>query len=82
MIGHEEFLKSDDRFRYALLNRMQTDCDYYFGNGGRSANILWAKDEKKQIQAMKDLWNSFAEDGKPEWLTWDDILSYEAKMIG
>ena len=30
---------------------------------------------------MKKLYNSFAEDQKPEWLTWDNILHYEKLMV-
>ncbi|MDG3045521.1 hypothetical protein OE903_23190 [Bacillus sp. B6(2022)] len=30
---------------------------------------------------MKKLWNSFSIDDKPEWLTWEDILDLEVKMI-
>lgn len=29
---------------------------------------------------MKGIWNSFPEDGKPEWLTWEQIEAYEAEM--
>lgn len=78
---HDSILKSDDKFRYQLLSRMQMDCDYYLGNGGRSKRSLWAEDEKEQISVMKELWNSFADGDKPEWLTWDDILNYEAQMV-
>ena len=30
---------------------------------------------------MKKLWDSFPEDGKPEWLTMEKILSYEERML-
>ena len=43
-------------------------------------NCLWAGDEKSQIENMKALWNSFPEEDKPEWLTWEDILEYEKQM--
>jgi len=29
---------------------------------------------------MKFLWNDFMDEGKPEWLTWNDVLEYEKKM--
>lgn len=74
--------ESEPSFRYQLLDRMRLDCEYYLGNGGRSKNALWAEDEKSQIQTMKDIWNSFLDEDKPEWLTWEDILEYERKMIG
>ena len=30
---------------------------------------------------MKALWDSFPEDGKPEWLTMEQILNYEQEML-
>lgn len=76
----EWLLKQDERFRYQLLNRMQTDCNYYLSYGYGSANGLWAKNERDQIYYMKLLWNSFPSDKKPEWLTWEQVLEYEKKM--
>ena len=29
----DEILNKDERFRYMLLDRMRTDCEYYLGNG-------------------------------------------------
>lgn len=77
----QDILKADDRFRYMMLDRFRQDCEYYLNNGGRSSNVLWSKDEKQHIQNMKDLHNSFDKKDKPEWLTWEQILEYEARMI-
>jgi hypothetical protein len=77
----QEILKSSETFRYSLLSRMQSDCNYYLGYGNRYAKNLWAGDETEQILTMKLIWNSFSHDDKPEWLTWEDILNYETKMI-
>ena len=57
------------------------DCDYYLGHGGRNSKQLWANSEIEQIEAMKYIWNSFSENEKPEWLTWEEILNYEKDMI-
>ncbi|PFJ73265.1 LPD11 domain-containing protein [Bacillus cereus] len=81
MNRYEDILQSDEKFRYQLLSRLQMDCNYYLGYGNRGKNALWTKDEKEQIELMKELWKSFAESDKPEWLTWDDIKNYESKMI-
>jgi hypothetical protein len=81
MKGYEDILQSDEKFRYQLLSRLQMDCNYYLGYGNKGKNALWAKDEKEQIELMKELWKSFAEGDKPEWLTWDNIMNYESKMI-
>jgi hypothetical protein len=78
----ESILKGDKTFRYMMLSRFQSDCKYYLGNGNRNAeHALWAHDEKEHIQNMKDLYNTFEESEKPEWLTWEEILEYEKQMI-
>ncbi|MEK4049916.1 LPD11 domain-containing protein [Bacillus sp. FSL K6-2839] len=73
--------KSSATFRYQLLSRLKSDCEYYLGYGNRNKRSLWAEDEKSQIKTMKELWESFSTDEKPEWLTWDNILEYENRMI-
>lgn len=77
----KDILKSEKRFRYMMLDRMRQDCEYYLRIGG-SAKVLWAGDEKQHIQNMKDIWNSFDENDKPEWLTMEDIEQFEKLMIG
>jgi len=74
-------LKQGKDFRYQLLDRMRMDCEYYLGNGNRSSKHLWAENEKTQIENMKILWNSFAADEKPTWLSYEKILEYEKQMI-
>lgn len=55
----QEILSRPEEFRYQLLGRLQSDCNYYLGNGNRSADhALWAHDEAKQIETMKALWNT------------------------
>ena len=77
----ENWGRYEPRFRYMMLSRMKQDCDYYLSYGGRSANHLWADEEKAQIENMKALWRSFPDEDKPEWLTWEELLDYEKKMI-
>lgn len=77
---YEQLLASEERCRYQLLSRLQMDCNYYLNYGCRNTERLWAKNEKEQILFMKILWNSFSQEDKPEWLTWEDILEYETKM--
>ena len=74
---YEQYIQEkswDDRFRYMLLDRMRMDCDYFLGNGQIYGNHLWAGN-------MKALWESFPVDGKPEWLTMEQILNYEQEML-
>lgn len=68
-------------FEYQLLARLKADCDYYLGFGNRSTNRLWADNEREQIEKMKELYNDFPADEKPEWLTWEQILQYEKEMV-
>lgn len=70
-----------DKYKYALLDRMRQDCKYYLGYGNRNTKCLWAEDEAEHIENMKALWNSFPEDGKPEWLSMEDIESFEKEMV-
>ena len=68
-----------DKSNYMMLSRLKSDCDYYLGNGNRNPRNLWAGDEAKQIAKMRELYDKVPEE--PEWLTKEDIDSYEDKMI-
>ena len=74
-----EILQSDKKFRYQLLSRMQMDCEYYL-HTSKSAKHLWAGNIKDQITFMKEIYNSFQNNEKPDWLTWKNILSYEKQL--
>lgn len=73
-----DVLSRDDTFRYMMLDRLKTDCNYFLGNGNRNEKHLWAGDVDKQIKLMKDLYNSFEE--KPEWISMEDIENFEKQM--
>ena len=75
----EDWSKKEPRFCYMLLDRLRQDCEYYLRIGG-SANCLWADSEKEQIQTMIDIWNSFPDVDKPEWLTMEQINEFAQKM--
>lgn len=70
---------NDPSFNYQMLDRLRSDCDYYLGYGNRNVKALWAKDEKVQIDIMRALYDKVPE--SPEWLTKEQIDSYEQKMI-
>ncbi len=76
-----DILSSDSEFRYKLLDRLRSDCEYYLGYGNRHAKNLWAKSESDHISCMKALWESFGAGEKPEWLSMEKITEYETKMI-
>ena len=77
----EDILKHDLKFRYMLLSRLQSDCEYYLNYGGRNPNRLWAGDEAHQIEYMTRLYDSFKDEEKPMWLTMDKILEYRREMM-
>lgn len=79
--SNEDILRRGDEFRYQLLDRLKQDCEYFLGNGNRAEKHLWAGNVKDQIQTMKDLYNSFSDDMKPEWISLEDINNYEKEMI-
>lgn len=86
-IRNERYLSSlndpDLENRYALLDRMRSDCNYFLFQkelGLVDESVLWAKSVAGQIAIMKVLWESFPADSKPEWLTWDVILHFEQEM--
>ena len=70
----------DMSFRYQLLDRMRSDCEYFLGNGGGHDKYLWGGDVHSHVYFMRGLWNSFPNGYKPEWITFDDINSYEQRM--
>lgn len=66
------------RFEYQLLDRLRTDCEYFLGNGNRAERHLWAGNVDGQIAKMRELYDLLPE--KPEWLTEQEIDSYERRM--
>lgn len=81
IIGEEDEPTQEEKFNYMMLDRLKMDCNYYLGNGNRNKKRLWAGNEEDQINEMKKIYNSFEDNKKPEWLTWDDILNFENEMI-
>ena len=80
-IRYEKGGEIDDyKGSYMMLGRLQSDCDYYLSNGGRSERRLWAGSIDAQIEEMKRIWNSLPKEKKPEWLSMEDILKYERCM--
>lgn len=76
----EDWGKHKLETRYMFLSRMQQDCDYYFGNGCRHADNLWAKTEERHIACMKAIWNTFEPEERPEWISKGDIINYARRM--
>ena len=68
----------DEKFMYMLLGRMQSDCKFFLGFGGRYAPSLWAKEVTRHITIMLALWTALSE--KPTWCTYDNIIAYGIEM--
>lgn len=77
----EELVKQN-KPNYMLLSRLQEDCNYFLGNGNRHEKHLWAGNVQDHIAKMKELYNCFPEEIKPEWITMKDIEDYEKQMVG
>lgn len=77
----DSILKHSDEFKYQLLSRMQTDCNYFLGAGNRAEKFLWAGNVPEQIAYMRAIYNSFPDYKKPEWISLADIDEYEKKML-
>lgn len=75
----KSILQHDEKFRYQLLGRMRSDCNYFLG-GNRLDKFLWAGNVESQIAYMKALYNSFPDNKKPEWISLEDINNYEDAM--
>lgn len=78
--SQEGLISNEKKYQYMMLGRLKSDCEYYLGNGNRNSGCLHQKNENKQLEAMKAIWNSFNEEEKPEWLTWKEIIEYEKAM--
>lgn len=79
-IDTSEYTHKDSKFKYMLLDRLKQDCEYFLGNGNGAEKHLWAGNIDDQIKLMKDLYNSFSDNQKPEWISMEDIEKYEEEM--
>lgn len=73
----EEDMK-DNSFDYRMLGRLQSDCEYYLGFGGRCAKHLWAGNEEDQIREMMKIYSGLEE--KPVWIDEERIAKYAEEM--
>ena len=69
---------SSDSFKYQMLDRLKSDCEYFLGNGNKYPSSLYMKNVDDQIEAMERIWDLLKE--KPEWLTLEQIKELKNKM--
>ena len=67
------------RSTYMRLDRMRCDCHYHIGCA-RQHGCRPIEDTEAFIQEMKRLWNTLPANGKPEWLSMEDIDELGKKM--
>jgi len=78
----QEIVNSKDiKFKYMMLDRLRSDCEYYLGYGNKNKEKLWTHDEQEQIDFMIALYNSFNDDIKPQYITLEQIEEYRKKMV-
>lgn len=75
-----ELLRRDKSFRYQMLGRLKSDCEYYIGYGCGNKERLWTKSVSKQIYYMKALYYSFSGKYIPTWFHIGHIKELESKM--
>lgn len=68
----KDVLSRDTRFKYMLLNRLESDFD--------GAGRYWAGSAKEQIKYMVAIWKNLRI--KPEWLTFRELNTLSIKYTG
>lgn len=58
---------NEARFHYMMLARMQEDCKYFLGFGGRNPRALWVGEVARHIEIMRALYAILPE--TPEWIS-------------
>lgn len=81
IVCDEPFVRHPREMDYMMLDRLKADCDYFLGNGNGYEGHLYYKSVEEHCDEMEKLWNSFAEDEKPEWLTMEQIKEYREQML-
>ena len=77
----EPFVRHVKEEDYRLLSRLQTDCEYFLGNGNGHECHLYYDTVEEHCDEMERLWDSFAAEEKPEWLTKEQIKNYREQML-
>lgn len=65
---------------YRMLGRMESDCKYFLGAGCGYESVLMYGNIEKLCDEMENLYNSFSDEDKPEWITMDQIKDYRKRM--
>ena len=77
----DPFVRHPREFDYMMLSRYKSDCDYFLGYGNGYEGHLYFKEVNEHCHERKKLYESFADEDKPKWLTAEQIEEYRMKMI-
>jgi hypothetical protein len=66
----KEVLRKDNKFKYMLLSRLQSDCYSYGG--------YWAGNANDQVNYMVAIWDDLKT--KPEWLPLKELNKLSIKL--
>lgn len=85
-------LEHDEKFRYQLLDRMKQDVQYVLRQAEANVddfeernwkaivnNVFWGGTEN-HFSTMKELFNSFNEQGQPEWYSLSQMDSEKRRL--
>ena len=78
---NEPFVRHERETDYMMLDRLRTDCNYFLGNGNGYNGHLYYKDVNTQCNKMLELYNSFKDEDKPQWITVEQIEQYRKDML-
>lgn len=76
--SYEDKIEKEQADDYAILNRLQSDCEYFLNWGNGSERNLYYHNIEDHILEMKKLWDKLIK--KPEWLSYEQIEEYEKNM--
>ena len=74
----DDTLRHDERYRYMMLGRLQTDCLYCIDHG--AILRLFGGNVRNHIKYMDAIWHSFPKSGKPKWCKLKDIKEYGRQL--
>ena len=70
----------DTKYKYQILDRLRSDCEYYLDAGNRQEKYLWGRNVSDHLDAMRRIYESLPESTRPEWLTLEQINDYAERM--
>lgn len=77
----EPFIRHPRERDYMMLSRLENDCKYFLGNGNGYEGHLYYKEVNEHCDEMKNLYESFSDGDKPEWISLEKIDKYRKEML-